>query len=115
MKLAELKKILLRLYKSYIKTHIPKLVIALLLSFAVAGGTASIAWLLDPAVEKIFIEQDKTMLMIIPIAIMLSFSIKGLSLYFARSITIKVGGEICRTLQVEMASAVLKADTDTLE
>ena len=58
MKFPILKKILLRLYNNYIKKHFGKLILALLLSFGVAVGTAAIAWLLDPAVKKIFMEQD---------------------------------------------------------
>ena len=49
MKFPTLKKIVLRLYNFYIKDHFGKIVIALFLSFGVAGGTAAIAWLLDPA------------------------------------------------------------------
>ena len=41
-----------------------------------------------------FLEQNNTMMRLIPIAIVLAFSIKGLSLYFARTAVIKVGGEI---------------------
>jgi hypothetical protein len=48
MNISNLKKILLRLYKFYIKKHFKKLILALILSFAVAGGTAAIAWLFDP-------------------------------------------------------------------
>ena len=62
MKFSILKKIILRLYNSYVKEHLNKIVLALILSFGVAGGTAAIAWLLDPAVKKIFIDQDKTMI-----------------------------------------------------
>tara|TARA_Y100000590_G_scaffold322574_1_gene365339 strand:- start:3120 stop:4865 length:1746 start_codon:yes stop_codon:yes gene_type:complete len=115
MKLPELKQILSRLYNYYIKEHLGKLLIALFLSFGVAGGTAAIAWLLDPAVKKIFIEQDKTMMLLIPAAIVISFVIKGLSLYFARTITIKVSQEVCRKLGVEMSSSILKSDTHTIE
>ena len=85
MKLRQLKKILLRLYNNYIKFHLGKILLALFLSFGVAGGTAAIAWLLDPAVKKIFIEQDQTMILLIPAAIVLSFVVKGLSLYFSRT------------------------------
>ena len=67
MKFPILKKILLRLYNNYIKKHFGKLILALLLSFGVAVGTAAIAWLLDPAVKKIFMEQDKAMLLLIPL------------------------------------------------
>ena len=86
MSFFDLKKILLRLYKNYIKKHLTKLIVALFLSIGVAGGTAAIAWLLDPAVKKIFVEQDKTMMLLIPAAIVIAFSIKGLSLFFARTI-----------------------------
>ena len=110
-----LKKILARLYKFYIKEHLAKLFLALILSFGVAGGTAAIAWLLDPAVKKIFIEQDQSMIFLIPGAIVLAFSVKGLSLYFSRITLINVSQEICRKLGVEMASGVLKSDTHTIE
>ena len=115
MNFATLKKYLSRLYKSYVKKHFSKLILALILSFAVAGGTAAIAWLLDPAVKKIFVERDKSMMLIIPAAIVLAFAIKGLSLFFARTILIKVGNEICRKLQVEMTSNILKSDIHTIE
>ena len=115
MNVSVLKKILLRLFNSYVKQHFLKLVLALVLSFGVAGGTAAIAWLLDPAVKKIFMDQDRTMIYLIPAAIVLAFSVKGLSLYFARTITIRVGNRICKTLQVEMADNILKSDTHTIE
>ena len=52
MKYDSIKTNLLRLYRSYVKKHFSKLIAALILSFAVAGGTAAIAWLLDPAIKK---------------------------------------------------------------
>jgi len=115
MNLSTLKKILLRLYSNYIKNHLNKIIIALFLSFGVASGTAAIAWLLDPAVKSIFLEQDKTMMLLIPAAIIIAFSVKGLSLYFARTAVIRVGGEICKKLQVEMSSSILVSDTHTIE
>ncbi len=115
MKLPHLKKILSRLYNNYIKFHLGKILLALFLSFGVAGGTAAIAWLLDPAVKKIFIEQDQTMMLLIPGAIVLSFVIKGLSLYFSRTALINVSQQITRKLAVEMSSNILKSDVHTLE
>ena len=115
MSLSTLIKILLRLYNSYVKKKLHKLIIALFLSFGVAGGTAAIAWLLDPAVKKIFIEQDKSMMIYIPFAIVLAFSIKGLSLYFARTILIKLGNGIVKELQVQLSDTVLKSDVHALE
>jgi len=89
--------------------------LALILSFGVAGGTAAIAWLLDPAVKKIFVEKDTTMILLIPLAIVLAFAIKGLSLYFSRVILINISQEIVRVLGSQMASTVLDSDTQTIE
>ena len=115
MNISTLKKILLRLFNSYIKKHLSKIIIALFLSFGVAGGTASIAWLLDPAIKKIFVEQNKSMLLLIPAAIVLAFTIKGVSLFFARKILIGLSNEVVRVIQLELSSCILKSDTHTLE
>ena len=61
MKLDELLELLKRLFREYVKFYLKNIFIALILSIIVAGSTASIAWLLDPAVKKIFIDQDKTL------------------------------------------------------
>ena len=115
MKFDKLKKILLRLFNSYIKKHLNKLMLSLLLSLLVAGSTGAIAWLLDPAIKKIFIDQDQTMILLIPVAIALSFSIKGGSLYAARSILINISNDVVRTMQTQLASCILKSDIATLE
>ena len=49
--------IIKRLYREYISRYIKKIIIALFLSLIVAGSTAAIAWLLDPAIKKIFVEK----------------------------------------------------------
>ena len=90
MKFEELKLILKRLYKEYIVKHLKRIFLALALSILVAGSTSSIAWLLDPAVKKIFVEQDRTLAWLIPLTIILAFTTKGLSLYFARINIIRV-------------------------
>ncbi len=115
MNFFKLKKILLRLFNSYVKKHLGKLIIALFLSLVVAGSTGAIAWLLDPAVKKIFIDQDTTMMLLIPIAIALSFTIKGASLYTARIILIKISNNVVKTMQTQLASCILKSDINTIE
>ena len=115
MKLEEVKKILIRLYKDYIKHHTNRILIALFLSIIVAGSTSGIAWLLDPAVKKIFIEQDRTFAWTLPILIILAFSSKGFSLYFARVAIIRVGEMVAGELQKKIANNILLSDINTLE
>jgi subfamily B ATP-binding cassette protein MsbA len=115
MNFSQLKKTLLRLFNSYVKKHLFKLSISLLLSVVVAGSTGAIAWLLDPAIKKIFIDQNQTMMLLIPIAIALSFSIKGASLYTARTILINISNNVVKTMQTELAACILKSDISTIE
>ena len=115
MKLDELKIILKRLYREYVKKHLKRILIALVLSLVVAASTSSIAWLLDPAVKKIFIEQDKVFAWSIHILIVIAFSSKGLSLYLARVNIITVGEEVAGALQKKIANNILTSDIQTLD
>ena len=115
MKLDELKIILKRLYREYVKKHLKRILIALVLSLVVAASTSGIAWLLDPAVKKIFIEQDKVFAWSIPILIVIAFSSKGLSLYLARVNIITVGEEVAGALQKKIANNILTSDIQTLD
>jgi len=107
--------ILKRLYKDYSKKFIKKIFLSGLFAIFVAGSTSAIAWLLDPAIKKIFIEKDQTLILLIPILIILSFSTKGISLYFAKAIMIGVGEEIKKILQLDMIKSLLKADTQLID
>ena len=115
MKFQELKIILQRIFREYVKKHIKRILIALTLSIIVAGSTAGIAWLLDPAVKKIFIEQNRIFSWSIPILIIIAFCSKGLSLYFARINIIRVGEEVAGALQKKIAYNILSSDIQTLD
>ncbi len=104
-----------RLYKEYVKEHLWRVFFALLLSVVVAGTTSAIAWLLDPAVKKIFIDKDKTYAAVIPILIIIVFAGKGASLYFARYFVIVLGFRVLEKMQSQMAENILMSDTQTLE
>ena len=91
------------------------IIISFFLSMIVAASTSSIAWLLDPAIKKLFIEKDQALILIIPFAIILAFSAKGISLYFARINIIHVGQNISGELQKQIAENILLTDIETLE
>ena len=115
MEFKELKIALRNLFKEYVRKHIKRIIIALILSIIVASSTSGIAWLLDPAVKKIFIDQDKTFAWLIPIAIIFAFTAKGVSLYFARINIIRVGEEVSGELKKKVAYNILNSDIQTLE
>ena len=109
------KEIIKRLYKDYINRYLNKIFFALFLSLIVAGSTAAIAWLLDPAIKKIFVEKNKEFMLLIPIAIILTFTIKGISLYLVRTLMIKVGAAIEKEVQQNLIEAIINADTQVIE
>ena len=115
MPLDELKYYLKRLYREYVKFHLKRILLCLVLSILIAGTTASIAWLLDPAVKKIFIDKNPVLTWMIPLAIIITFSVKGLSLYFARVNIIVVGQTIAGELQKKITESILFSDIQTLD
>ena len=108
-------KIYKRLYKDYTSKFINKILLAALFSIVVAASTSATAWLLDPAIEKIFINKDPTLIVLIPIAIILAFSAKGISLYYAKLLMINVSEEVKKILQTDMLKSFIKADTEIIE
>ena len=108
-------KIFKRLYSNYSKKYLNKIFLSGLLSVLVAGSTSAIAWLLDPAIEKIFIEKDQSLIYIIPLLIIVAFTTKGLSLYFAKSTMINVGESIKKNLQYDMVNTLIGTDTEIID
>ena len=104
-----------RLYKDYSKKYLDKIILSALLSVLVAGSTSAIAWLLDPAIKKLFIEKDQSLIIIIPLMIIIAFTTKGLSLYFAKATMISVGEEIKKKLQFDMINTLIKTDTQIID
>ena len=104
-----------RLYNSYTRKYLKNILIAFVFSIILAGSTSSVAYLLDPAIEKLFIEQNQSLILIIPFLIILAFTIKGVSLYLARVIMISVSEEVKKDIQKDIFSSLLKADTQIVD
>ena len=107
--------ILKKLYNQYTKQFLPKILFSIFFSLLVAGSTSAIAWLLDPAIKKIFIEKDQTLILLIPAAIIIAFTTKGLSLYIAKTTLIKVGQEVTKILQLQLMKSIIKADAEIVD
>ena len=104
-----------RLYKDYSKNYLNKIFLSAFLSILVAGSTSSIAWLLDPAIKKLFIDKDQSLLVLIPLMIILAFTVKGFSLYYAKATMIGVGESIKKKLQYDMVNNLVQTDTQIIE
>ncbi len=107
--------ILKRLFFEYTIKHLKKILLSLLCAMLVAASTSSIAYLLDPAIKKIFIEKDQSLILVIPILIVVAFATKGLSLYIAKVLMIDVSEEVRKDLQCDMLGNLISADTQLID
>jgi ATP-binding cassette, subfamily B, bacterial MsbA len=107
--------ILKRLYKSYTEKFRYKILLSIFFTLIVATSTSSIAWLLDPAIKKLFVEKNQALLLIIPGFIILAFAMKGISLYLARTTMIAVAEDIKAIIQSDMSRSLIKADTGYID
>ena len=107
--------ILKRLYRDYTKKFRYKILLAIFYSLVVAASTSSIAYLLDPVINKLFIEKNHTLLLIIPGLIIIVFTAKGISLYLARTTMLSVAEDIKAIVQQDMTRSLIKADTDYID
>ena len=104
-----------RLYKDYSKKYLNKIILSAFYSILVAGSTSGIAWLLDPAIKKLFIEKDQSLILLIPFLIIIAFTVKGFSLYLAKATMINVGESIKKKLQYDMINNLIRTDTQIID
>ena len=107
--------ILKRLYKDYTKKYIKNILASVFFTLILAGSTSAVAYLLDPAIKQLFINKEQKYLYIIPLLIVLAFSLKGLSLYLAKIIMIGVSEEVRKDIQTDMFSSLINADTKLVD
>tara|TARA_B100000902_G_C27310191_1_gene917934 strand:+ start:592 stop:2331 length:1740 start_codon:yes stop_codon:yes gene_type:complete len=107
--------ILKRLYNDYTKKYLNKILITVFFTLLLAASTSSVAYLLDPAIKHLFIEQKTSLVLIIPLLIVLAFATKGASLYLAKVIMIGVSENVRRDIQIDMFSALINADTQLVD
>ena len=107
--------ILKRLFKDYTKNFTKKIGLSVFYTLIVAISTSSIAWLLDPAIKKLFVEKNQALLLVIPGLIVIAFAFKGISLYLARTTMIGVAEDIKAIIQSDMSKALVKADTGYID
>ena len=101
--------ILKRLYKGYTRKFLKQILLSVFFSALIAASTSAIAWLLDPAIKKIFIDKDQTLIFVIPLLIIIAFTTKGVSLYIAKVIMINVSQELKAGVQKDMIKSLISS------
>ncbi len=99
-----------RLIREELPPYIKTLSIAAIFMLVAAACTALTAYMIDPAIKKIFLEKDQTLLLTLP-AIIIGVSVaRGAATYGQAMIMGRVGQCVVTSLQKKMFDALLRAD-----
>ncbi|MFC3226419.1 ABC transporter ATP-binding protein [Marinibaculum pumilum] len=99
-----------RLLRDHIRPYLWRLSVAVLFMAIVAAATAGNAWLMEPALDKVFIQQDLQYLYLVPVAVILLAVVKGFASYLQNTIMAEVGQRIIAETQVRMHAHLMRAD-----
>ena len=102
--------LLLRIFNNYIRKHSQKIFIAVICMIIVSATTAINAWMMQPVLDDIFINKDKSLILIIPLAILIIAIIKGISSYIQSILMSFVSYKIVANLQNHMFESLIKCD-----
>ena len=76
----------------------------------VASATAINAWMMQPVLDDIFLNKNKKMLLILPVAILVIAMTKGVASYFQSILMNFIGFKIVANVQKNMLTNLLKVD-----
>ncbi len=99
-----------RLVREGLRPHVGRLVLALFCMALVAGATALSAWLMDPVVNKIFVDKDMDLLWPVGGAVLLTFAIKGLASFGESAFMSYIGLRIIGDMQIRLFAHLMTMD-----
>ncbi len=102
--------VLQRLLREHVKPYSKPLSCAIFFMVIVASCSATIVKLVEPAIDKVFLTHDRTMLVILPLIMVGVYSLKGIAEYYQSYLIKYVGQRILTDLQMRMYSHLLAAD-----
>lgn len=105
--------LLKRLVREYVARHKKKIFFAVLCMIATAAATASNAYILQPVMDQIFINQDETMLTIIPLVVIAIAVVNGAASYGQTVLMKFVGQRVIADMQLDLFAHLMRADLGT--
>ena len=75
-----------------------------------AGGTAALAYLMEPVLDDVFINKDREMLILVPVVVILATLLKGAATYGQAVLMAFVGQRIIADLQTRLFRHVIRFD-----
>ena len=86
----------------YLRPHVPALVIGTVLAIVVAATEGTIAWLVKPAMDDVFIRRDARMLKLIPLLFLAAYIAKGLARYGQSYLMASIGERVIARLRRDL-------------
>lgn len=102
--------LLRRLWDAFVRPHAGWLAVASVAMAIVAATTALTAWLMDPVVDKVFVEQDRSTLWLVGGAVIATFALKSAASYFQDALLARVGQRIVADVQLRLFGHLLDQD-----
>ncbi len=102
--------LLRRLVGEFLRPHMGKMALAFLAMGLVAASTAANAWLMQPLMDKVFVERDQNLLLMIPIGIIILAVVKGFAGYGQSVWMTTVGQRIVADIQLKLFARLMRAD-----
>ena len=101
-----------RLLREGVRPYVWRIAAAFLCMGAVAGTTALSAWLMDPVVNKVFVDKQSTLLWPVGLGVLVTFAVKGLASYGQSVLMSQVGLRIIADMQNRLYAHLMRLDLD---
>lgn len=104
---------MIKFFKNYFpeyKLYKWELIISLIAMVLIAASTASIAYMVKPVLDEIFVNKDRHFLYLLPFLVIAVFAIKGAGSYFQAYYMSYVGQDIVRKTRDKMLAHILELD-----
>ena len=102
--------LLVRLVRDHVRPHLGRLLLAGLCMAVAAGATAALAYLMEPVLDRIFLEKDRELLVIVPVAVIVITLIRGAATYGQAVLMAFVGQRVIADLQSRVFAHILRFD-----
>ena len=103
-----------RTFSVYIKPFLGLILLGILANLIIAGAAGALPWFIQQAVDSVFVNGDRSMLVIIPLGVVIMSVVRGGATYLSNVILNYVGQKITARLQLEIYENIIKADLETL-
>ena len=97
-------------FKPYFKDYLRQFCLVALGMLMASGGTAATAWIIDPVLNKIFVEKNKDLLYILPYAVVIIYFTKGLGTFLQAYYTAYIGQDVVRRFRDKLLGNLINLD-----